>query len=135
MTMENETKTCQSCGRELPLSDFSKAYKGLCKDCYAKLMQKKRAEKKQDDKTKHTRLIKVIMPRHSWDPKERCVRTGLFDLAFNPAEVITIVKALPEDDIYYETQKASIVTMKNGSHFYVANTVDELLNMINNAQD
>ena len=122
-------------GRELPLSDFSKAYKGLCKDCYANLMKEKRAKKKQGEYVKHNRLVKVRTPRHSWDSEQRCYRTGLRELAFNPAYVSTIVKAPEEDKMYNETPKASIVTMNNGTSFYAANTVDELLNMINDAQD
>lgn len=37
-----ETKTCKLCGRTLPVSDFSKSYKGLCKECVAKLTRERR---------------------------------------------------------------------------------------------
>lgn len=37
-----ETKTCEICGQTLPLSVFSKFYKGRCKDCVAKLTREKR---------------------------------------------------------------------------------------------
>lgn len=37
-----ETKTCEICGQTLPLSVFSKSYKGRCKDCVAKLTREKR---------------------------------------------------------------------------------------------
>lgn len=31
-----ETKKCEVCGQTLPLSAFSKSYKGRCKECVAK---------------------------------------------------------------------------------------------------
>lgn len=37
-----ETKTCEICGKFLPLSAFSKSYKGRCKECVAKLTRDKR---------------------------------------------------------------------------------------------
>ena len=37
-----ETKTCEICGQTLPLSAFSKSYKGRCKECVAKLTREKR---------------------------------------------------------------------------------------------
>ncbi len=37
-----ETKTCEVCGQTLPLSAFSKSYKGRCKECVAKLTREKR---------------------------------------------------------------------------------------------
>lgn len=42
-----ETKTCKLCGRTLPLSDFSKSYKGLCKECVAKLTRERRKSMNQ----------------------------------------------------------------------------------------
>ena len=32
-----ETKVCEICGQSLPLSAFSKSYKGRCKECVARL--------------------------------------------------------------------------------------------------
>ena len=32
-----EIKKCEICGRELPVSDFSKSYKNRCRECVAKL--------------------------------------------------------------------------------------------------
>lgn len=37
-----ETKTCEICGQTLPLSAFSKSYKGRCKECVARLTKEKR---------------------------------------------------------------------------------------------
>lgn len=37
-----ETKTCEICGRTLPLSAFSKSYKGRCKECVARQTKEKR---------------------------------------------------------------------------------------------
>lgn len=37
-----ETKRCEICGRTLPLSAFSKSYKGRCKKCVARLTKEKR---------------------------------------------------------------------------------------------
>lgn len=36
------TKTCEICGKTLPLSAFSKSYKGRCKECVARLTKEKR---------------------------------------------------------------------------------------------
>jgi hypothetical protein len=37
-----EEKTCEICGKILPLSAFSKSYKGRCKECVARLTKEKR---------------------------------------------------------------------------------------------
>lgn len=37
-----ETKKCEVCGHTLPLSAFSKSYKGRCKECVAKQTREKR---------------------------------------------------------------------------------------------
>lgn len=37
-----ETKTCEICGKTLPLSAFSKSYKGRCKECVARQTKEKR---------------------------------------------------------------------------------------------
>lgn len=37
-----KTKTCEICGKTLPLSAFSKSYKGRCKECVARLTKEKR---------------------------------------------------------------------------------------------
>lgn len=37
-----EEKICEICGRTLPLSAFSKSYKGRCKKCVARLTKEKR---------------------------------------------------------------------------------------------
>lgn len=39
-----QTKKCTCCGLELPVSQFSKAYSNLCKDCYAKKMREMREQ-------------------------------------------------------------------------------------------
>lgn len=46
------TKRCGCCGRELPIEDFSKAYKDLCRDCYVALVRNRRAQIGKDDKKK-----------------------------------------------------------------------------------
>lgn len=48
---------CNKCGIELTEANTSKAYKHICKDCYAKMMQEKRANKLSDVKDEET-LIK-----------------------------------------------------------------------------
>lgn len=47
-----ETKTCEVCGRNLPLSAFSKSYKGRCKECVAKQTREKRNSIIATDKPK-----------------------------------------------------------------------------------
>lgn len=44
-----ETKKCEICGRELPVSDFSKSYRNRCRECVAKLTREKRAADKHSD--------------------------------------------------------------------------------------
>lgn len=43
--MAQETKKCEICGRELPVSDFSKSYKNRCRECVARLTREKRNNK------------------------------------------------------------------------------------------
>lgn len=43
-----ETKKCEICGREMPISEFSKSYKHRCKDCVAKMIREKRAAVKNE---------------------------------------------------------------------------------------
>ena len=40
-----EIKKCEICGRELPVSDFSKSYKNRCRECVARLTREKRNNK------------------------------------------------------------------------------------------
>lgn len=40
-----DTKKCEVCGKELPLSDFSKSYKNRCRKCVADMVQSERSEK------------------------------------------------------------------------------------------
>lgn len=37
-----ETKRCETCGKILPVSDFSKSYKNRCKQCVAEITKEKR---------------------------------------------------------------------------------------------
>ena len=37
-----ETKRCETCGKTLPVSDFSKSYKNRCKQCVAEITKEKR---------------------------------------------------------------------------------------------
>ena len=37
-----ETKRCETCGKTLPVSDFSKSYKNRCKQCVAEITKQKR---------------------------------------------------------------------------------------------
>ena len=37
-----EVKTCEICGKTLPMSAFSKSYKGRCKECVARQTKEKR---------------------------------------------------------------------------------------------
>lgn len=43
--MKKETKKCEVCGKELPLSDFSKSYKNRCRKCVADMVRSERKEK------------------------------------------------------------------------------------------
>lgn len=51
--METKTKTCDICGRSLPLSAFSKSYKGRCKECVARQTKEKRSGMKTEYHNKH----------------------------------------------------------------------------------
>ena len=37
-----ETKRCETCGKTLPVFDFSKSYKNRCKQCVAEITKEKR---------------------------------------------------------------------------------------------
>lgn len=39
---QNQTKKCEICGRELPISDFSKSYRNRCKVCVAEQVREQR---------------------------------------------------------------------------------------------
>lgn len=43
--MEKNTKKCEVCGRELPLSGFSKSYRNRCKECVAAQVRSERQNK------------------------------------------------------------------------------------------
>lgn len=43
------TKKCEICGRELPVSDFSKSYRNRCRECVARLTREKRVADKHSD--------------------------------------------------------------------------------------
>lgn len=43
----SDTKKCEICGREMPISEFSKSYRNRCKDCVARLIREKRASVKK----------------------------------------------------------------------------------------
>lgn len=47
-----ETRKCEVCGHNLPLSAFSKSYKGRCKECVAKQTREKRNGIIETDKPK-----------------------------------------------------------------------------------
>lgn len=51
MEMNNQVKTkkCEICGRELPISEFSKSYKNRCRECVAKQTREKRTDAKCND--------------------------------------------------------------------------------------
>ena len=64
-TMENKTKVCRKCGRELPTENFPKNHAckdgrcGTCKDCkkaYTREWQKKNKEKKKAQKIENERI-------------------------------------------------------------------------------
>lgn len=39
---QKQTKKCEICGRELPISDFSKSYRNRCKVCVAEQVREQR---------------------------------------------------------------------------------------------
>lgn len=54
------TKKCEVCGRELPLSDFSKSYRNRCRECVAAQVrserQNKRTEKSEECSVKQSQI-------------------------------------------------------------------------------
>lgn len=44
--MDNETKKCEVCGEEKPLSQFSKSYRNRSKQCVAEATRQSRAKVK-----------------------------------------------------------------------------------------
>lgn len=78
MNAMNNTKKCEICGRELPLSDFSKSYRNRCRECVAKMTRVKRAKAKQDaDKS-----ILTISPE-AFDKALWQTETGFDEQAYN----------------------------------------------------
>lgn len=60
--MENENyKVCESCGRKLPESMFSKSYKNRCKECVAEQTRQRRATERtiQGEQTVHPGMMSV----------------------------------------------------------------------------
>lgn len=60
--MGNENyKVCESCGRKLPESMFSKSYKNRCKECVAEQTRQRRATKRtiQGEQTVHPGMMPV----------------------------------------------------------------------------
>lgn len=62
-----ETKICEICGRELPISDFSKSYRNRCRECVAKLTREKRAADKHSDAG-----CDAIYLDHAWQSSKGC---------------------------------------------------------------
>ncbi len=46
-----KTKKCEVCGKELPLSDFSKSYKNRCRKCVAEMVRSERKQKMDNEKS------------------------------------------------------------------------------------
>lgn len=66
-----ETKKCEICGRELPLSDFSKSYRNRCRECVARLTREKRSANKHSDTG-----CKIIINPKIFDEKVWQTETG-----------------------------------------------------------
>lgn len=78
MNAMNNTKKCEICGRELPLSDFSKSYRNRCRACVAKMTRVQRANARQDAE----KSILTISPE-AFDKALWQTETGFDELAYN----------------------------------------------------
>ena len=56
-----ETKSCECCGKQLPLSAFSMAYRNRCKPCVAKLARENRKEKRSSIDPSAAIVIKAVV--------------------------------------------------------------------------
>lgn len=56
--MNEKMKKCEVCGKELPLSDFSKSYKNRCRECVAAQV---RSERKQKRDNEQSDMVKAIV--------------------------------------------------------------------------
>ena len=78
MNTMNNTKKCEICGRNIPLSDFSKSYRNRCRECVAKMTRVKRANAKQDAE----KSILTISPE-AFDKALWQTETGFDEQAYN----------------------------------------------------
>ena len=73
-----ETKKCEICGRELPISEFSKSYKNRCRECVAQMTREKRAETKKDASKSILTITPKIFDEAVWQTE-----TELNEQAYN----------------------------------------------------
>lgn len=73
-TKTMETKVCTVCGRELPLSQFSKSkttkdgHENQCKECRCKRAKEKRAAKRANESAKSAKMQKAVKaPKSTYD--------------------------------------------------------------------
>lgn len=64
---QNRTKKCEICGRELPISDFSKSYRNRCKVCVAEQGREQRKNGKLmkpfiDWESRRYEIAKAMLP-------------------------------------------------------------------------
>lgn len=67
------TKKCEVCGKELPLSDFSKSYKNRCRKCVAEMVRSERKQKMDNEKSGMVKAIvkstgEIVMVKHCHEP-------------------------------------------------------------------
>jgi hypothetical protein len=68
-------KVCEICGKEKPLSEFSKSYKNRCKECVAEITRENRRAEKE------FREIHQIKKELGWDEKNIDWETRRYELA------------------------------------------------------
>lgn len=63
-------KVCEICGKEKPLSEFSKSYKNRCKDCVAEITREnRRAEKEFKEIHKIKQDMKADKDNVDWEQR------------------------------------------------------------------
>lgn len=106
--MKNKTKKCEVCGKELPLSDFSKSYKNRCRKCVADMV---RSERKEKNKRNGEDAIHLKVPL-SFSVEERDISSNIDFLR----SISGVTKVIDWEQRRYEIAKELMKGFATNSH-------------------
>lgn len=119
-TMEKNTKICEVCGRELPLSDFSKSYKNRCRECVAAKVRSERKHKMDNEQSDMVKAIvkstgETVMVRPCHEPIN--TRTAFYETESGrkfPMFTLEFKKDIDWEQRRYEVAKNAMVGLMAG---------------------